>query len=361
MGYNRFHALQEFLKSSSTEWVLITDSISVRYLSGFSSSNVALLCSLETNYLLTDFRYQEAAETFCADSVWHFVPLKKGLAVTLSGLVSKETSISFQSNYVTIDQFEAWQEELPQVTFTGASKQINRLFSPKQDEELSAIADAAAIADKAYRQIRRELVPGISEYDAARRLDDVCREFGSEGPSFDTIMLFGSRSALPHGVPSKEVILQKGDMVLTDFGCTVQGFCSDMTRTTYCESLTEKQNEIYTIVLNAQLAGKDALHPGVKVSEIDGVVRKIIDDAGYGDYFGHGTGHGVGLRIHESPAVNAKDTTVLTEGMVVTVEPGIYLPDVGGVRIEDLMVITTDGARSLSHSGRELQELSEYK
>lgn len=361
MAFDRLNALRLYLKESSAEWILITDSHSARYLSGFCSSNVALLCSENRLTLMTDFRYKEVATTLCTGSPWEFVLLEKSLPETVLEITGEEASIDIQSNYMTVDSWLSFLEYMPKATLNPASKSINTLFSPKEEHEITSINAAASCADRAYARFIAELYEGISERAAARRLDDLCKEEGSEGPSFDTIMLFGSNAALPHGVPSDRRLLQEGDMVLTDFGCTVDGFCSDMTRTASWGSLSEKELEIYNVVLKAQERGKELLRPGIKASQVDAAVRRIIDDAGYGEFFGHGTGHGVGLRIHETPALNKKDDTLLEEGMVVTVEPGIYLPDISGVRIEDLMVITADGAESLSNSPRILRNLAERK
>lgn len=354
MSFSRADELQKYLDKSNSEWLLITDSLSARYLSGFVSTNVALLCSKTSQFLLTDFRYKEAAQTHCKDTGWEFHEIVKPLTEEISQLVGEKDSIDFQSNFMSVDTFDQFQKALPTVQFNPASQDIKQLFYAKEESEIAKIAEAAAIADRAYKRFLKELHTGVSEWDAAQRLEELCKEEGSQGPSFDTIMLFGERSALPHGTPRKDRTLQAGDVILTDFGCTVDGFCSDMTRTTYWESLSAKEKEIYELVLKAQLRGKELLRPGIKASAVDTAVRSIIADAGYGEYFGHGTGHGVGLRIHEAPAISRKDDTVLVEGMVVTVEPGIYIPELCGVRIEDLMVITADGARSLSSSPREL-------
>lgn len=359
MAFNRLDALTHYLNESEASWLLITDSLSARYIAGFSSSNVVLLCGKERLVLFTDFRYKEAAEKHCKGTPWEFVELKKSLPEELPAITGAAPSIDFQSNFMTVDTWLKFKEILPGATLNPASKRINDLFSSKEVEEVGLIAEAAAIADRAYARFIDELYEGISEKEAALRLEVLCKEEGSEGPSFDTIMLFGSRAALPHGVPSEERLLQKGDMILADFGCIRSGFCSDMTRTASWGEVTEKEQGIYALVLKAQERGKALLRPGIKASQVDAAVRAIIVDAGYGEFFGHGTGHGVGLRIHEAPAISSKDDTILTEGMVVTVEPGIYLPDISGVRIEDLMVITADGAESLSTTPRTLRNLAE--
>jgi Xaa-Pro aminopeptidase len=186
-------------------------------------------------------------------------------------------------------------------------------------------------------------------------LEDLCKKYGSEKPSFDTIVLFGPNSALPHGRPSDRK-LKKGDWILFDFGCTVRGFCSDMTRTIVFGKAGDRQKQIYSIVLAAQGKAKQKIRPGIQACEIDMYARTVIDKAGYGDTFGHATGHGVGLQIHESPRLFKNNTTTLVPDMVVTVEPGIYISGFGGVRIEDMVVVTKKGYRSLTRTPRTLLE-----
>lgn len=216
---------------------------------------------------------------------------------------------------------------------------------------------AARIGDAAFARIVTELRPGISEHETALLLEEHCRALGSEGPSFDTIVLFGARSALPHGRPGS-ARLKRGDFVLLDFGCMLGGLCSDMTRTVVFGKASETQTRVYKTVLSAQTVGRKAVRAGVGVAEVDKAARDVIIAAGYGDFFGHATGHGVGRRIHEAPRVAQKSKAVLTPGAVVTVEPGIYLPDVGGVRIEDMVVVTGSGANVLTRAPRQLMEIA---
>jgi Xaa-Pro aminopeptidase len=196
----------------------------------------------------------------------------------------------------------------------------------------------------------------MTELDIMRILENLCAEYGSEKPAFDTIVLFGKRSALPHGRPGKRR-LRAGDFVLVDFGCTVNGFCSDMTRTFVYGRASNEQREIYGIVFQAQSRARKAARAGLTGKELDAVARDLITKNGYSDFFGHGTGHGIGLRVHESPRVNKKNDAALPENCVVTIEPGIYIPNMGGVRIEDMAVLQKHGAAALTHSPRKLVEL----
>lgn len=344
----------DFLRENDADWLLISDSVEVRYITGLKSSNMILLIGEEEKHLFTDFRYQEMAQGFCANNGWIFHELKRGLGVELADIYMPGDSVAIQSDQLTLDQFELIRAEASDTEFLFMGKAIAALFSVKTDEEVEHIQKAASIADAALKQWTPQLTAGMSEREAANLLEALCRDGGSEAQSFDTIVLFGERAALPHGVPGESRKLQAGDSVLVDFGCVINGFCSDMTRTFFFKSVAPAIQERYEITLKAQRAGVAAVKPGLTAAEIDGVVRTIIDEAGYGEQFGHGTGHGVGLRIHEQPALNSRDETVLQPGMVITVEPGIYVPGESGVRIEDLLVVTENGCRSLSESPRNL-------
>ncbi len=353
---NKLSRIHAFLDEIGADWLFISDSVECRYITGLQSSNMYLLISDSEQHLFTDFRYKEMAENYCGESNWTFHQLSKSISEELAALLDESDHVAIQSNMLSLDQFEQLEKYAPSVEFLRAGREISALFSAKEQSEINEIAKAASIADKALVQWTPKLTLGISEREAANLLEHYCREGGSSAQSFDTIVLFGERAALPHGVPGERTLCE-GDSILVDFGCVVNGFCSDMTRTFYKGSVSDSLKERYDVTLKAQRAGVAALKPGLTAADIDSVVRTIITDAGWGDYFGHGTGHGVGLRIHEHPSLSAKDHTVLEVGMVVTVEPGIYVPNEGGVRIEDLLVITEDGCRSLSQSERHLQVL----
>ena len=226
----------------------------------------------------------------------------------------------------------------------------------KNEEELAWMERAEQIGDEAFSYILGELRPGISELEVAAKLEYFMRSNGAEKVSFDAIVASGLNSAMPHAVPTGK-LLEKGDFVTLDFGCKYQGYCSDMTRTVVIGKADSRQKEIYQIVLDAQLAALEGLRPGMTGAEGDRLAREAIEKAGYGEYFGHGLGHSVGLEIHEKPALSMKDQTVLCPGMIETVEPGIYIPGFGGVRIEDMVVLTETGIRNLTSSPKELIEV----
>jgi len=349
---NKLHRIHDFLETQNADWLLITDSVEARYVTGINSSNITLAISLTEQHLFTDFRYRELAGKFCSQNNWQFHELKEKYTEEIAAVVTGG-SVAIQSNIISLDRFELLSTELNHLTFLRLGKEISLLFSPKENHEIEKIALAASIADQAFSLWKNEIRLGASEQELGELLEQKCRECGSREPSFETIVLFGARAALPHGRPSRTSHLAVGDTILVDFGCTVDGFCSDMTRTFFFGNPNPTIQERYEITLRAQKAGVAAVRPGVSACDVDKIVRDIITTAGYGEQFGHGTGHGVGLRIHELPAINSRDTTVLQEGMVITVEPGIYVEGESGVRIEDLLVVTETGCRILSNSPKE--------
>ena len=334
----RFEKARSLLKKHNADCLLITDSVSARYFSGFSSSNVALLFSPKENFLFTDFRYKSDAENFCKENNWNFIEAKQSEFAEKIAKIGGSKFL-FQDNYLSVAEFENYKKKLNNSKLIPAGKEIDEIFHEKTADEINLIKKAAEIADFSFAQWLKKLTLGISEFEAARALEIICLENGSEKTAFDTIVLFGENSALPHGVPSRGRKLKSGDFILCDFGCVVEGLRSDMTRTICFGEPNPEHKKIYDLVLQAQLIGVESVKSGEKACEIDKKVRDFIKNAGYGENFGHGTGHSVGLRIHENPAVNSKCETVLQAGMVITIEPGIYLPNFVGVRIEDMLTI----------------------
>jgi len=354
----RLSQLRQVLKRESCSHILLSDSVDVEYLTGFHSSNVLALISAHRSLLLTDFRYRSAARRFCAKhSQWRFVEIKENGFSALPTHVPRGSRLGIQANVLTVEQFDRLASCCKGVRLVKLSGTVTDVFTAKMPAEVSAMRRAARIGDAAFARIVTELRPGISEHETALLLEEHCRALGSEGPSFDTIVLFGARSALPHGRPGS-ARLKRGDFVLLDFGCMLGGLCSDMTRTVVFGKASETQTRVYKTVLSAQTVGRKAVRAGVGVAEVDKAARDVIIAAGYGDFFGHATGHGVGRRIHEAPRVAQKSKAVLPPGAVVTVEPGIYLPDVGGVRIEDMVVVTGSGANVLTRAPRQLMEIA---
>jgi Xaa-Pro aminopeptidase len=256
---------------------------------------------------------------------------------------------------LTIDQFGQLRRALTKVRFVKLPPSFSDILVPKTEHELRSMKQAAAIGDRAFFDMRRGLRIGMTETEAAHFIEDRSRKYGSEKPSFDTIVLFGSRTALPHGRPSG-ARLKRGDWVLCDFGCTVNGFCSDMTRTLVMGKASARQKKIYGIVLRAQESGKAVVTAGARACDVDKACRQVISGEGFGKMFGHATGHGVGIRIHERPRIGKNDNTILRAGTMITVEPGIYIPAFGGVRIEDMVIVRVCGSEVITNAPRALIE-----
>ncbi len=338
--------------------IIITDPSNRRYLSYFTGSAGVLYISPTRQVLLTDFRYIEQANKQCPD--YEILNHQgKGLLVLLKELMDKDQvkAVGIESNILTFAQHEEYKKALGDIAIKGTIDMVEDLRQIKDKEEIESLKRAETIGDIAFTNIikfiREHYKNGVSENDIALELEVNMRKNGAVGTSFSSIVAAGAKSSLPHAVP-EDVILKEGDFVVMDFGCVYNGYCSDMTRTILVGEPTPQHLEIYNTVLLANKEALEAIRPGKTGKEIDAIARNIIAEAGYGDYFGHGLGHSVGLDIHENPRLSMADETKLEAGMVVTVEPGIYIPNFGGVRIEDLVVVTEDGIENLTYSPKEL-------
>lgn len=340
--------------------MLVTDLINVRYLSGFSGSNGALLVFADDReaVLATDGRYRTQAAQQAPDLE---VAIERAVGRYLAGRAGQDgvTKLGFESHVVTVDGFDALAGELDgrATELVRASGTVEALREVKDDGELALLRLACEAADAALADLveRGGLRPGRTEREVSRELENLMLDHGADAISFETIVAAGPNSAIPHHRPT-DAVLAAGDFVKIDFGALVAGYHSDMTRTFILEKAADWQLEIYQLVADAQRAGREALHPGAELRDVDGAARQLIADAGYGENFGHGLGHGVGLQIHEAPGIGATSAGTLLAGSVVTVEPGVYLPGRGGVRIEDTLVVPADAPRDAGHgaSGPEL-------
>jgi Xaa-Pro aminopeptidase len=353
----RLSAAKRIMRTAQCTHLLVTDPVDAEYISSFRASRIALLIGRTKNFLCTDARYGEAAARFCAKNrAWSFARIKGNDAAYLSALLGRRAALAFQSDAVTVDELAKLKKTLKNVRFVPVPAEVSGLGIIKSARELASMREAARIGDRALRRFLTTLRSGVSERAAAGALDRLCSTLGSERPAFDTIVLFGACSSLPHGRPGGRK-LKKGDFVLVDFGCTVNGLCSDMTRTAVYGRASPRQRALYAAVACAQAAGRLSARPGMKASALDAAARQIIAAAGYGEAFGHGLGHGVGRRIHEAPRIASTSTEKLRAGSVITIEPGVYLPGRGGVRIEDMVVITKNGCRCLTNFPRKLREI----
>lgn len=351
----RLELLRAFIAEQKLDSLLVSKSQNRRYFSGFTGSAGVLLITAHTAQLITDFRYIEQA----SNQAQEFEIVRHGNSIyeTVGRLVSELNAkkIGFETDYVSFEVHGQLSKALGPVELSPVK--LDGLRAQKDQTEMALIKQAVAIADAAFAHVLDVIRIGMSELDIAFELETRMRKLGSEKPAFDTIVASGKRSALPHGTATNK-LLEAGDFVTMDFGAVYQGYHSDMTRTLVMGSATDKQKQVYQTVLTAQIEGVKAVRSGRLCHEVDATARGIITAAGYGEYFGHGLGHCVGLMIHEDPRLSpTNETGRLAENMVVTVEPGIYIPDWGGVRIEDIVVVTATGCDILTTSSKQLIEI----
>ena len=349
---------EELFRESGAGALLITDPYNMRYLSGFRGGEGILFLSEKRRVLITDSRYTEAAEKETDFEVLEENREHRRTAI-LRELLEDAGAVTagFEDQSMRCSEFADLNRALPEVKeWVPLGGRVDRLRRVKTPEEQELLRKAEAIGDAAFAELLKVLKPGMTELEAAAELEYQMKRHGASGFSFDTIMASGANSSMPHAVPTSKK-LEKGDFVTMDFGCIYEGYCSDMTRTIVLGKADQKQKEIYETVLRAQNAALAVIRAGMTGSQVDRAARQVIEDAGYGSCFGHGLGHSVGLFIHEEPRLSPSDDTVLEAGMSETVEPGIYLPGFGGVRIEDLVIVTEEGCRNLTGSPKELIEL----
>ena len=347
------------MEEDETPALLVTNLTNVRYLSGFTGSAGMLFVLPDRAVLVTDGRYEsQAAEQIAASGAPVEVevapgPGQQAAAAALVGAAGIG-SLALEAANVTWARQRAFESEwFPKVELVPTVGVVEELRRVKDAGELDRLAEAARIADQALEKVRPRLADGLTEAGFGRLLDFTMRELGASGPSFETIVASGPNGAKPHHRPGSRVI-GRDEPVVLDFGALVDGYCSDMTRTVWVDGVSHPElRRAVAVVLESQAAGVAAVRAGVACAEVDAACRKVIGDAGWGDRFVHGTGHGVGLDIHEAPSVAATSTDTLVAGHVVTVEPGVYLPGIGGVRIEDTVVVTDDGCRPLTSTAKD--------
>jgi Xaa-Pro aminopeptidase len=355
----RRDALRRQLAENELDALLVTDLLNIRYLTGFTGSNAALLVHVggdESTVFCTDGRYtaQSGAEVPDLERV-----LDRSSAAALAARAAKSARTyrrtGFESQHVSVEDFETLKEQAEGVELTRAPGLVELLRLVKDEDEVDALRMACAAADRALTDLVEHggLRPGRTEREVARELESLMLDHGSTGPSFESIVAAGPNSAIPHHRPTGAV-LAAGDFVKLDFGATVDGYHSDMTRTLVLGRPADWQREVYELVRRSQAAGRAAVAPGTEVAAVDGAARGVIEHAGRGPEFSHGLGHGVGLQVHEAPSLAATGVGTLAAGMAVTVEPGVYLAGRGGVRIEDTLVVRDGAPEILTLSSKEL-------
>jgi Xaa-Pro aminopeptidase len=342
--------LAGLVAEAELDQLLVTELVNVRYLTGFGGTNGACLCGGEARLFFTDFRYTERAEKEIEG--WEVVTLADDW---LGGISARfDGRVGFEDDHLAVRVLKRLEEKIVEgVRMEAAGGLVEKLRRVKDAGEQAAISAAAELADEVWRWSIDQGLSGRTERQVAAAAEARIRELGAE-PSFPAIVATGPNGALPHADPGGREI-GEGDMVVFDMGAKLDGYCSDGTRTFAAGEPGEEARAVYQVVLEAQAAALGAVSAGANGEEVDGVARALIEEAGHGERFGHGLGHGVGLEVHEAPRLSQRSDDVLEAGEVVTVEPGVYLPGRLGVRIEDLVVVTEVGHRNLSGLGKELE------
>jgi len=330
--------------------MIITSTPNIYYLSGFTGTNAVLFITMKHTWLLTDFRYIEQAQKESPD--FEIIRVDIGTLATVGKLSQGISAVGFEEDDVSWAYYRQMEEQIDGNRLFQASRLLKEMRQVKDENELAVIREAIKITDEAFLQIIDRIKPGVTEEKISFDLEFFLRKMGASGRSFDYIVASGKRSALPHGVASNKR-MNTGDLLTLDFGAKYKNYCSDFTRTVFIGRTEAKHREIYDIVLEAQLAAIDVIKPGLSGKEVDAVARDVINKAGYGNYFGHGLGHSIGLDIHETPCFNTREEKILEPGMVITVEPGIYIPGWGGIRIEDVILVTNYGVEVLTQASKQ--------
>ena len=353
---NHFAKIAEKLSAYELDGMLLTCEANRFYASGFHSTGTdgVALVTREGNFYFTDSRYIEAAHNKVQDAEIAMTDAAHPYVDLINAAMEKThvQKLGFEDAYMTVADYRHYSEKL-HCQLVPATELLISLRQSKDEEEIQRMIAAQRIAEAALDQIVKEIRPGVTEKEIAARLQYLMLAGGAENMSFDPIVASGPNGSMPHAVPTDRKI-QDGDFVTMDFGCIYQGYCSDMTRTVAVGYATDEMKHVYDTVLKAQLTAIAATKAGVPGKDIDGTARKVIADAGYGEYFGHGYGHSLGLEIHENPSPNASNVEPLPAGVVCSAEPGIYLPGKFGVRIEDVVVLQEGGCMDITLAKKDL-------
>lgn len=343
----RLRQLRGKLRDHELDAMLVCDPHDIRYLTGFSGEDSWALLTRGTVVILSDSRFEEELSKICpqARAVIRKRPLSKELADAVRR--SRIEKLAIQSEHLTLAQRKAIVKELGASTLKPVSGWLTEQRAAKDPTEVRAIRRAISIQEEAYEQTLGGIEPGMTEREVAALLEYNMRTAGADGTGFPTIVAAGTNASIPHYLPG-DAKVKKNDVLLIDFGAQRDGYCGDLTRVVAFGRMPRRMREVYQLVREAQQAAIEAIGPGKSLKEVDAVARDIIEAGGYGDRFGHGLGHGMGLEVHEEPRLSPRAEGELKPGHVVTVEPGIYLPGVGGVRIEDDVLVTERGHRTLS-------------
>lgn len=353
---DRVKKLRKFMKKEEIQAMLVSNFSNIFYYSNFTSEDAMLLITNNNCYLFTDSRYTVQASNECDD--FKVITITRSYSESIKEILVKENinSIGFEEN-LEYNRYKRFDD-----VFECEFKPLNieGIKVIKDEEEIEKIRKACKIADKCYKHILDFIKVGMKEIEVSNEMLRYMRELGASKESFDIIVASGKRGAMPHGIASNKKI-KNGDFVTLDFGCVNNFYCSDITRSFVMGNPSEEMLEIYEIVKEAQQKGLDIVKPGIKAKDVDNACRDYIEKMGYGDYFTHSTGHGLGILVHDSLAISPRSETVLKEGMVFTVEPGIYIEGLGGIRIEDDVVVTESGCEVLTRSTKKLIKIKDNK
>lgn len=354
---DNFKRVQKICIDLKLDALLISNGNNMRYVSGFAGETGYLYISKKHHMVITDFRYTYQAEAE-AEGYEIITIGSGGYEEAINDILRGDNvkRLGFESKDLLFSRYQDLKNKLDVDELLPIKDEITRLRRIKTPNELEYIKQAEGIGDKVFTEILTFIKPGMTELEVAARIEYLLKLYGGEKLSFSAIVASGVNSSMPHAVPTVKKI-ENGDFLTMDYGCVYEGYCSDMTRTIVVGKASDKQKEIYNIVLEAQLAALDVIKAGLKGKDVDKVARDIIYNAGYEGCFGHGLGHSVGLFIHEDPRLSPSEEGIIEAGMIETVEPGIYVRGYGGVRIEDLVVVTEDGYENYTHSDKSLIEL----
>ncbi len=353
MTNRRRERLRQELRNRGYDALIVTSLTNIRYLTGFSGSNALLIIRPRRDFFLTDTRYtlQSRQELPGWKRIITTLPLVE--EAQKQGLLKGTRHIAFESAHTTYAAYRQLKKLFPGVSLVPTSDIIEDLTIAKEKYEIESITEAVRITDRVFREVLKSIRPGVRELEIAAEISYLQKSYGAEKDAFESIVASGERGALPHAHPTDKRI-KRGEFVTLDFGCTRNGYNSDLTRTIAVGKVSQKMREIYETVREAQLAAVDAAKSRMMAADLDAVARNHIKACGYGKYFTHSLGHGLGLQVHERPRVSALSKERLQEGSVITIEPGVYIPGVGGVRIEDDVILTRNGCTLLNKASKEL-------
>ncbi len=351
---SRSEAVRKILVSNHLDGILFSSLENIRYLCGFTGSDGALVVTRTNSFFLTDSRYWTQSEQEVEGAkIVHYRKKMEGIASLLSDLELR--AVGFESAFLPFSAHQLLSERSsPGTRLIPLENEVRHIRTLKDKQELAILQTSIEIASEAFLHILELLNEGAVERDVAFEMESFMKRKGAEALGFDIIIASGKRSALPHGKASDKQI-EKGDFIVIDFGSAFQGYHCDQTRTVVCGSPSSEQQKVYRTVKEAHDKAIEKIRPGIPISEVDAAARDHIRSQGYSDYFGHGTGHGIGLAVHEDPVINGENKELVQEGMVFTIEPGIYVPDWGGVRIEDMVLVAPHGADVLTYLPAEVK------